>query len=79
MINELLRLGVRIPEDIAVIGYDDIELATSAAVPLTTIRQPRMELGREAAELALAETAEGARHRHRQVVLTPELVIRESA
>ena len=79
MINELLRLGVRVPEDIAVIGYDDIELATSAAVPLTTIRQPRMELGREAAELALAETAEGERHKHRQVVLTPELVIRESA
>ncbi|MFP3964236.1 LacI family DNA-binding transcriptional regulator [Actinomadura fulvescens] len=79
LINELLRLGVGVPEDVAVIGYDDIELATSAAVPLTTIRQPRRELGHEAAELALAEAAEGKRHRHRQVVLTPELVIRESA
>ncbi|MFG1998724.1 LacI family DNA-binding transcriptional regulator [Spirillospora sp. NPDC048911] len=79
LINELLRLGVRVPEDVAVVGYDDIELATSAAVPLTTIRQPRQELGFEAAELALAEAAEGKRHRHRQVILTPELVIRESA
>ncbi|KAB2351104.1 LacI family transcriptional regulator [Actinomadura rudentiformis] len=79
LINELLRLGVRVPEEIAVIGYDDIELATSAAVPLTTIRQPRQEIGYEAAELALAEAAEGKRHRHRQVVLTPEIVIRESA
>ncbi|MFC9971394.1 LacI family DNA-binding transcriptional regulator [Spirillospora sp. NPDC127200] len=79
LVNELTRLGVRVPEDIAVIGYDDIDLAASAAVPLTTIRQPRRELGMEAAELALAETAEGARHEHRQIILAPELVIRESA
>lgn len=79
VINELIRLGVRVPEDIAVVGYDDIELAASAAVPLTTIRQPRRELGWEAAELALAEIREGKAHQHRQVVLAPELVIRESA
>nr|WP_121437022.1 LacI family DNA-binding transcriptional regulator [Actinomadura pelletieri] len=79
LINELIRLGARVPEDIAVIGYDDIELAASAAVPLTTIRQPRRELGWEAAELALAEVGEGKSHLHRQVVLRPDLVIRESA
>ncbi|MEV5569605.1 LacI family DNA-binding transcriptional regulator [Spirillospora sp. NPDC052269] len=79
LINELIRLGVRVPDDIAVIGYDDIELAASAAVPLTTVRQPRRELGRAAAELALAETAEGAAHTHRQLVLTPELILRDSA
>lgn len=79
LINELGRLGVRVPEDIAVVGYDDIELAASAAVPLTTIRQPRRELGWEAAELAMAEVGEGRSHQHRQVVLRPELVIRESA
>lgn len=77
--NELVRLGVRVPDDIAVIGYDDIELAASAAVPLTTVRQPRRELGRAAAELALAETAEGAAHQHRQLILTPELIVRDSA
>ncbi|MBT2207605.1 LacI family DNA-binding transcriptional regulator [Actinomadura sp. NEAU-AAG7] len=79
VINELTRLGVSVPEDIAVIGYDDIELAASAAVPLTTVRQPRRELGEEAAELAMAEIREGKAHQHRQVVLTPELVVRESA
>ncbi len=79
LINELTRLGVRVPEDIAVIGYDDIELAASAAVPLTTIRQPRRALGWEAAELALAEMGEGRSHQHRQVVQRPDLVIRESA
>ncbi len=79
LINELTRLGVRVPADIAVIGYDDIELAASAAVPLTTVRQPRRELGWEAAELALAEMGEGKSHQHRQVVQRPELVVRESA
>ncbi|MBW8484984.1 LacI family DNA-binding transcriptional regulator [Actinomadura parmotrematis] len=79
LVNELIRLGVRVPADIAVVGYDDIELAGSAAVPLTTIRQPRRELGWEAAELALAEVVEGDAHLHRQVVLRPELVVRESA
>ncbi|WP_033323713.1 LacI family DNA-binding transcriptional regulator [Actinomadura atramentaria] len=79
VVNELVRLGARVPEDVAVIGYDDIELARSSAVPLTTIRQPRRELGWEAAELALAETAEGSAHEHRQIVLRPELMVRESA
>ncbi|MBE1532951.1 LacI family transcriptional regulator [Actinomadura algeriensis] len=79
LINELTRLGVRVPADIAVIGYDDIELAASAAVPITTIRQPRREIGWEAAELALAEIREGSSHQHRQVVLRPELVVRDSA
>jgi DNA-binding LacI/PurR family transcriptional regulator len=79
LINELIRLGVRVPDDIAVVGYDDIELAASSAVPLTTVRQPRLAVGEEAAELALAEVAEGESHKHRQVILTPELVIRESA
>ncbi|MFI0352355.1 LacI family DNA-binding transcriptional regulator [Actinomadura sp. 9N407] len=79
LINELLRRGVRVPEDIAVIGYDDIELASSSAVPLTTIRQPRLAVGEEAAELALAEFGEAESHLHRQVILTPELIVRESA
>ena len=43
------------------------------------MRQPRRELGWDAAELAMAEVGEGRSHQHRQVVLRPELVIRESA
>ena len=79
LINELTRLGAHVPDDTAVVGYDDIELAASAAVPLTTIKQPRRALGWEAAELAMAENREGRSHQHRQVVLRPELVVRESA
>jgi LacI family transcriptional regulator len=78
MVNELMRLGIKIPGEIAVVGYDDHELACAAAVPLTTVRQPRHELGWAAAELALAETTESTEHRHQDIVLIPELVIRES-
>ncbi|ROO90358.1 LacI family transcriptional regulator [Actinocorallia herbida] len=73
VVNELVRGGVKIPQEVAVVGYDDIALAATAVVPLTTVRQPRRDLGRIATELALAG-AEG-----RNIVLTPELVIRESA
>jgi DNA-binding LacI/PurR family transcriptional regulator len=79
LLNELLRVGVKVPGELAVVGYDDIELAATAAVPLTTVRQPLLELGQTAAELLLAETEGAEGHTHQQIVLTPELVIRESA
>ena len=42
--------GVRVPEEMAIIGYDDVSFAASAAVPLSSIRQPRRDLGRQAAD-----------------------------
>jgi LacI family transcriptional regulator len=84
--NDLLALGllqqcvglrVRVPEDLAIVGYDDIEFAAAAAVPLTSVRQPRRQLGKTAAELLLDES-ENPHHRHRQVLFTPELVVRAS-
>ena len=56
--NDLVALGVlagltdqglRVPEDVAIVGYDDIEFAAAAAVPLSSVRQPRAELGRRGA------------------------------
>ena len=73
--------GVRIPEDVAIIGYDDVSFAASAAVPLSSIRQPRRDLGRQAAELLLHEIEairHDAPHEHRAVRFTPELVARRS-
>jgi LacI family transcriptional regulator len=73
--------GIRVPGDIALIGYDDITFAQSAAVPLSSVRQPREALGRRAAELLFAEIedAEAVRpHTHVQERFTPELVIRRS-
>jgi LacI family transcriptional regulator len=85
--NDLLALGVmqslamthtlRIPEDVALIGYDDIDFAVSAVVPLSSIRQPTEAIGRTAIEL-LAEELDAVHPRHRAVVFTPELVVRQS-
>jgi LacI family transcriptional regulator len=78
----LLRMaigaGVRVPEDLAIVGFDDIDFAAAAAVPLTSVRQPRVELGRRAAELLIDEASNPA-HTHEQVVFVPELVARASS
>jgi DNA-binding LacI/PurR family transcriptional regulator len=85
--NDLLALGVlqglttaglRVPDDIAIVGYDDIDFAAAAAVPLTSIRQPREQLGRTAAQLLLEEADDDGRHGHRHVEFQPQLVVRRS-
>ena len=78
LLQELTQSGIGVPGDIAVIGYDDIDFAAAAVVPLTSVRQPRHQLGRTAARLLLEETAADGAHDHRQVVFQPELVARHS-
>ena len=73
--------GLRVPEDIAIIGYDDILFAQAAAVPLSSIRQPRHALGRRAAELLFEEISaldSDRGHQHQHVRFIPELVARRS-
>ncbi|RSS35852.1 substrate-binding domain-containing protein, partial [Streptomyces sp. WAC05858] len=66
--------------EVALVGYDDIEFAAAAAVPLTSVRQPAFRMGRMAAELLIEETGErAADHRHQRIVLQPELVVRGSS
>lgn len=79
LLQEMTRRSVRVPEDLALVGYDDIDFAAAAAVPLSSVRQPRDLLGRTAAELMLEEVNDGVDHQHRQVVFDPELVVRESS
>ncbi|MFB7591666.1 LacI family DNA-binding transcriptional regulator [Streptomyces sp. NPDC056169] len=80
VLQALYAAGVRVPEDMAIVGYDDIEFAAAATVPLTSVRQPALTLGARAAELLLEETGERAdEHRHEHVVLQPELVVRRSS
>jgi len=78
VLQEMTHNGVRVPEDISIVGYDDIEFAAAAAVPLTSVRQPRLELGRTAARLLLEESDGTQGHQHRQVIFEPELVSRRS-
>jgi LacI family transcriptional regulator len=63
----------------AIVGYDDIEFAAAAAVPLTSVRQPAWRIGATAAVL-IAETGPDAdEHTHQRVVFQPELVVRRSS
>jgi LacI family transcriptional regulator len=87
--NDLLALGflqamavagLRVPQDMAIVGYDDIDFARAAAVPLSSVRQPAELLGRSAMELLQEEEVAAAeRHRHRQVIFQPDLIVRESS
>ena len=76
LLQQVIGSGRSVPGDLAIVGYDDIEFAAAAAVPLTSVRQPRQELGRTAAELLLAEADPD--HTHRQVLFRPELIARGS-
>ncbi|WP_432829095.1 LacI family DNA-binding transcriptional regulator [Dactylosporangium sp. CA-092794] len=79
VLQEMTQRGIRVPQDIAIVGYDDIEFAAAAAVPLSSVRQPREQLGRTAAALLLDEIEDDGRHEHRHVVFQPELIVRESS
>lgn len=86
--NDLLAMGVlqalvmlgdtRVPDDIALIGYDDIDFAQAAVVPLSSIRQPAWLIGYTAVDLLLREARHGADFVPDQVQFQPELVVRES-
>ena len=73
----LRRYGKRIPEDVAVVGYDDIPMAAYAAPPLTTIRSPALDHGRLAGEM-LIHLIRGEPVDQVQVHLELDLIIRES-
>jgi LacI family transcriptional regulator len=81
LLQGFVTQGMRVPEDVAIIGYDDIAFAAAAAVPLSSIRQPREILGRRAAELLFEEVEAleaDVPHQHQQVQFLPELVVRRS-
>jgi LacI family transcriptional regulator/LacI family repressor for deo operon, udp, cdd, tsx, nupC, and nupG len=69
--------GLRIPDDLAIVGYDDMPWALAFNPPLTAVRQPSQELGRRAAELLLARNDDPKRSTTR-VTLKPERMVRRS-
>ncbi len=80
VLNGLAHAGVTVPARVAVVGYGDSAVAESAPVPLTTVHQPMIELGRAAVDLLLGEVAvTRGEHHHLSTVFNPTLVVRESA
>jgi LacI family transcriptional regulator len=88
--NDLIAIGVqqglmagatrvRIPADVGLVGYDDIQFAAAAVVPITSVRQPREQIGATAVELLLAERDRTGSGPDQHVVFTPELVVRASS
>ncbi|NYE46963.1 LacI family xylobiose transport system transcriptional regulator [Spinactinospora alkalitolerans] len=71
------ELGVRVPEDISVVGYDDLPLARWVGPPLTTVRQPLTEMAEEATRLALS-LSRGERPANLRLDLATSLVVRQS-
>jgi LacI family transcriptional regulator len=88
-VNDLLAVGamqafvfearIAVPEDIALIGYDDIAFARSTVVPLTSIAQPADLMGRTALELLETRISSGPEAEDQHVRFTPRLVVRESS
>lgn len=87
--NDLLAVGllqafalqnsIAVPDEIAIIGYDDIDFAKAAVVPLSSIKQPAHLIGSTALEMLIEEIESSDSHKHRQITFQPELVIRESS
>jgi len=73
------KLGLRVPEDLSVVGFDDVPEASWASPPLTTIRQPISEMGAVAVRLLLASSdGGGAATEPPRVDLSTQLVVRRS-
>jgi DNA-binding LacI/PurR family transcriptional regulator len=78
VLSAALTAGIRIPEQISVVGYDDIPLAAFAAPPLTTVSQPLEEMVRSAIRLLLQLVQRGTEGVHQPPPTVPRLVIRAS-
>jgi LacI family transcriptional regulator len=74
----LITGGVRVPEDVALVGYDDIEYAENALVPITSVRPPHEDFGIAAVELLLGVLSDDPPD-ETQLVFAPELLVRQSS
>jgi LacI family transcriptional regulator len=79
VMTTLKKLNIRVPDDIAIIGNDDISYALIYPIPLTTIRAPQQEIGRQAAEILVRNIESSTLIPVERVVLETEFIIRESS
>lgn len=78
LINALLDLNIQVPEQISVIGFDDIDVCKSVRIPLTTVQVPAYEMGREAADLLLKQIENPDQVLTQKVILNAKLIERNS-
>jgi LacI family transcriptional regulator len=76
LLNEAFRLGIRVPEDLAVVGYDNSPMATLSMVDLASVDQDGPRLGRLAAEALLSRI--GGRRMAEHLTISPQLIVRGS-
>jgi LacI family transcriptional regulator len=78
-VERVVAHGVRVPEDMAIVSYDDIPFAACARVPLTTVAIPMRRMGELAAEILFDRLDGAAGPEARQILLQPELIVRASS
>jgi LacI family transcriptional regulator len=74
----LIDVGLSVPGDVSVVGFDDIQSAVFTTPSLTTVRQPLLEMGRQGARLLLERISHKEEKYPAEIVMAPELVVRES-
>jgi LacI family transcriptional regulator len=77
-VRALKDAGLSVPQDVSVVGFDDIQSAAYCTPSLTTVRQPLAEMGKRGAKILLERIANSAAEFPSEIVMAPELVIRES-
>jgi LacI family transcriptional regulator len=77
-IRALSEVGLRVPQDVSVVGFDDIQSAAFCTPSLTTVRQPLNEMGKTGARILLERIANPTAEYPQEVVMEPEFIVRES-
>lgn len=77
-IKAIKEEGLRIPGDISIVGFDDLKFCSTLDVPLTTVRQPKREIGENAAQILIDKIERSSSH-IQKIVLPTKLIVRESA
>lgn len=79
VIQAATDLGIGVPDDLLVVGYDDNHFASESSIPVSTVSQPGRRMGELAVELLLDEIREPAAHTHQTKILDPHLIPRRSS
>lgn len=78
LINALLELGIRVPEDVSVVGFDNIDFGEYLRIPLTTVNMPAYEIGKAATKLLIKQITDSSSPANENVILKYNLIKRNS-